>query len=157
MASLLLSSAMARTAAGFIDLSFENSDNVTYALVNGFTGMAGDNLDTDNDGVLDVTPWSSVVDALGLQETPNGVPTGNDGDDFGYGISLGGSALGPDGTFVPGHAFRLDDGTGDWSIGGFDLGTNDTPGVSNAIPEPSSTFAETHFFEESDSVLLVSG
>ena len=119
------------------ELNFENSDNVTYALVDGFTGMDGDHLDTDNDGVLDVTPWSSVVDALSLQETVDGIPVA-DGDNHVYGLALGGAALGPDGNFVPGHAFRFGDGTGDWTIGGFGLGTDDTPGVSNPIPEPSS-------------------
>ena len=35
--------------------SFENSDNVTHLLVQGFTGAVGNDLDTDNDGVLDST------------------------------------------------------------------------------------------------------
>ncbi|MDA7613853.1 PEP-CTERM sorting domain-containing protein [Verrucomicrobiales bacterium] len=119
------------------DLNFENSDNVTYALVEGFTGMDGDHLDTDNDGVLDVTPWSGVIDALSLQETVNGIPLA-DGDNHVYWDALGGAAVGPDGNFVPGHAFRLTDGNGDWAIGGFGLGTDDTAGISNVIPEPSS-------------------
>ena len=120
------------------DLNFENSDNVTYALVDGFTGANGDHLDTDNDGVLDVTPWGNVIDALSLQETVDGIPVA-DGDNHVYGLALGGAALGPDGNFVPGHSFRVFDGTGDWAIGGFGLGTDDTPGMPNAvIPEPSS-------------------
>lgn len=33
--------------------SFENSDNVTHALINNLTVSSGDDLDTDDDGVLD--------------------------------------------------------------------------------------------------------
>ncbi|MCB1150122.1 hypothetical protein KDK88_01145, partial [bacterium] len=36
------------------NLNFENSDNVTHMLVAGFTGADGDDLDTNDDGVLDV-------------------------------------------------------------------------------------------------------
>ena len=120
------------------DLNFENSDNVTYALVSDFTGMDGDHLDTDNDGVLDITPWGSVIDALSLQESIIGDMLA-DGENHIYGAALGGSVLGPDGNFVPGHSFRLTDGTGDWAIGAFGIGEGDTPGISNVIPEPSST------------------
>lgn len=45
---------------------FEN-DNSTYLLVSGFTGLSGDNLDTDNDGFFDITPWDSVLDAISIQ------------------------------------------------------------------------------------------
>ena len=51
-------------------LGFENSDNVTHVLVSGFSGAIGDDLDTDDDGTLDVLPWTSVIDAVGLVETP---------------------------------------------------------------------------------------
>jgi hypothetical protein len=50
-------------------LNFENSDNVTHLLVDGFVGSNGDDLDTDDDGTLDSTPWSSIVDCVGLVET----------------------------------------------------------------------------------------
>ena len=39
----------------------------TFALVSGFTGDSGDDLDSDNDGALDVFPWSGVVDAIGIR------------------------------------------------------------------------------------------
>ncbi|HEU0223423.1 MAG TPA: hypothetical protein VFR34_14600, partial [Paracoccaceae bacterium] len=39
--------------------SFENS-TAAYFLVSGFTGTAGADLDTNNDGILDLTPWSAV-------------------------------------------------------------------------------------------------
>ena len=50
-------------------LNFENSDNVTHLLVVDFNGANGDDLDTDDDGVLDVTPWSSVMNSVALVET----------------------------------------------------------------------------------------
>ncbi|MFV2066788.1 MAG: PEP-CTERM sorting domain-containing protein [Pirellulales bacterium] len=108
-------------------LNFENSDNVTHLLVNGFTGRKGDDLDTNDDGVLDVTPWSSVVDGVALIEEPN-PPTGTE---YEYGTALGLPVIGPDGTSVPRHVFRETNGSSDFAIGGSDLGENDTPGAPN--------------------------
>ncbi|MHC5023565.1 MAG: lamin tail domain-containing protein [Planctomycetota bacterium] len=119
-------------AAG--DLNFENSDNVTHALVANFTGFADQDLDTDNDGTLDVTPWTEVADAIGLIEEVN-PPTGTE---FAYGAALGFEDLGPDDAsgfdFVPGQAYRcVPDGT--WTIGLFDpfdiSGGTDTPDAQN--------------------------
>lgn len=115
-------------------LNFENSDNFTYLLVNGFTGMNGDDLDTDDDGVLDNTPWANVIDAVAFIENADVPPTGTE-----YAYPLTGVSIGPDGAFVPGHIYRDGDGTGPWTIGVFDPAVgDDTPGASNAvIPEPS--------------------
>lgn len=111
------------------DLNFENSDNVTHILVNGFTGANGDDLDTDDDGTLDVTPWTSVLDAVSLVETTAG------GESL-YAEQLGGANVGPDGTFVPGHAYRCSP-DGEWLVGEFGAGTDDTPGAMNpACPPP---------------------
>ncbi|MDH3944105.1 MAG: ExeM/NucH family extracellular endonuclease [Anaerolineae bacterium] len=101
-------------------LNFENSDNVTHVLVAGFSGAYGDDLDTDDDGVLDVTPWTAMVDSIALVETPGS------GDKY-----YGAITVGPDGSYVPGHAFWCPSG---WEIGGFTLGTNDTPGAANDCP-----------------------
>ena len=46
------------------DLRLEDADNLTVLLVRGTTATAGQDLDVDNDGVLDVTPWKSVVDGV---------------------------------------------------------------------------------------------
>ena len=59
------------TADLVANLNFENGDNVTHMLVSGFSGANGDDLDTDDDGVLDVTPWSEVVDLVALLEEAN--------------------------------------------------------------------------------------
>ena len=102
----------------FTNLNFENSDNVTHLLVRDFSGASGDDLDTDDDGTLDATPWSELVDCVALVET------------VGSGEQIYcATTLGPDGTFVPAHAFRCPAG---WEIGVFDpSGGTDTPGAAN--------------------------
>ncbi|MEM7352601.1 MAG: hypothetical protein AAF657_17505 [Acidobacteriota bacterium] len=100
------------------DLAFENSDNVTHLVVSSFTGALDQDLDTNDDGVLDLTPWSQLIDCVALIETVGS------GDQV-----YCPETVGPDGTFVPGHAFLCPAG---WDIGVFDpVGTNDTPGAAN--------------------------
>ncbi len=116
------------TADFTTNLNFENSDNVTHLLVSGFTGADGDDLDTNDDCVLDVTPWTAVVDGVALIEEAN-PPTGTECH---YADSLMLPTVGPDGTFVPGQVGRDPDGSGPWIIGVFDLsGGTDSPGASN--------------------------
>ncbi len=101
-------------------------------LVTGLTGVLDESfLDDEPDGVLDTTPWTSVLDAVSLIES---VGTGDEV----YAVGLGGADIGPDGSFVPAHAFR-DRTSGDWVIGDFDLGVTDTPGAAN--PSPSTNAA----------------
>jgi len=114
------------TAADFTtNLNFENSDNVTHLLVRGFNGAVGDDIDTNDDGTLDFEPWTEVVDSVALVETPNS------GDPI-YSTTT----VGPDGSFVPAHVFRLPDGHGTFEIGDFAAGTTDRPGVANDGPPP---------------------
>ncbi len=101
------------------NLNFENSDNVTHLLVQGFTGANGDDLDADDDGALDTTPWTAIVDSVALIET---VGSGD--------LVYSSTTVGPDGSFVPGHVYVCEG----WQIGGFSLGTNDTPGGDNCAP-----------------------
>jgi predicted extracellular nuclease len=100
------------------NLNFENSDNVTHLLVSDFTGSNGDDLDTNDDGVLDLTPWGGVLSCVALVES------------FGSGeLTYCADSVGPDGTFVPAHAYRCESG---WNIGAFDpAGGSDTPGAAN--------------------------
>ncbi len=100
------------------DLNFENSDNVTHLLVRDFTGNIDDDLDTNDDGILDVVPWSEQVDCVALVETPGS------GDQI-----YCSTQVGPDGAFVPGHVYLCEDG---WRIGAFDVSAEDTPGGANA-------------------------
>ncbi|MDG1490766.1 MAG: hypothetical protein P8M11_05255 [Planctomycetota bacterium] len=101
-------------------LGFENGDNVTHLLVRDFTGVLQEDLDTDDDGVLDITPWSEILDAISLIDEIGG-------GDQSYGASLGFADLGPNGNFVPAHAVRCEES---WRIGTFELGF-DTWGVLN--------------------------
>lgn len=50
-------------------LTFEDEDNVTHMLVSGFTGAIGTDLDTDDDGILDITPWASIVDDMAFLDS----------------------------------------------------------------------------------------
>jgi hypothetical protein len=116
-------------------LNFENTDNVTHLLVSGFSGALNADLDTDNDGLLDVTPWTAVVDGVAMILESNPPAT----TEFHYGTALGLPVLGPDGIFVPGHVFRVPSGNGAFRIGAFDpLGTDDSPGSVN-VPEPGTS------------------
>ncbi len=101
-------------------LNFENDDNVTHLLVQGFSGAVGDDLDAQDDGALDSTPWTHLVDCIGL------VATVGSGD-----LLYCDTRIGPDGTFVPGHVYRCNEG---WRIGKFALGEDDTPGAANVCP-----------------------
>ncbi len=93
-------SAATPTLTGYdasIALAFENSDNVTHLVVSGFTGTAAQDLDTNDDGVLDVTPWTMIVDSVGLSEgTAFVCPTTGNNDEWLYSTAT----VGPDGTFA---------------------------------------------------------
>ncbi|HEX6219864.1 MAG TPA: ExeM/NucH family extracellular endonuclease [Acidimicrobiia bacterium] len=109
-------------------LGFENSDNVTHLLVQEFSGANGDDLDTNDDGVLDVTPWAApIVDLIALVEE-EGEPPSN--TEFHYGPPT----VGPDGSFVPGQVYDcIEDG---WTVGEFGVGITDTPGEVNICDAP---------------------
>ncbi|HSF80329.1 MAG TPA: ExeM/NucH family extracellular endonuclease [Anaerolineales bacterium] len=119
---------------------------LSLLLVENFTGALGDDLDPDNDGDFDATPWDAIVDAVSVNDGGSG--------DLTYGVP----ALGPnyDGvsSFAPGGASRLPDGfdtdaATDWVRNDFDLagipgypGTivlgeaYNTPGAPNAVYVP---------------------
>ncbi len=110
-------------------INFENGDNVTHFLVDGFTGAINQDLDTNDDGVLDLTPWSAEISRVALIEEEN-PPSGTE---FHYGPPT----VGPDGTFVPAHVKRCPDGSADFAIGAFDAATgSDTPGTANDCSGP---------------------
>ena len=107
---------------------FENQDNVTFLLVYGYTGTPGMDLDTDDDGVLDVTPWDLILDSVSLIET---VDPATEGGDLYYGDVVVGPAETIDGDiFVPAQAWQCSD-NGEWNIGVFDPASLD--------PEPTDT------------------
>jgi uncharacterized repeat protein (TIGR01451 family) len=100
------------------NLNFENDDNVTHLLVAGFTGSDGQDLDTDDDGTLDIEPWLAIIDAIALIET---VGSGD--------LVYSHHEIGPDGIYAPGHIYFC---FPSWKIGAFDPAVGlDTPGVPN--------------------------
>ena len=105
-------------------LNYENTDNTTHLLVRNFTGAINTDLDTNNDGVLDITPWSEIVDSVA-----NINPTATGTQELVYSPVT----VGPDGTFWAGHIYRCSP-TGAWSIGTFsiaDVNEKDSPKAVN--------------------------
>ena len=81
-------------------MSFENSDNVTYMLIDSFLGAVGDDLDTNDDGVLDaltgtITYSLSIIESVGTGDLvygthsigPDGTPKAVGGESTGYFIT----------------------------------------------------------------------
>lgn len=121
--------------------------SMTYLLVTGYTGGVGLDIDTDDNGVIDTTYWTSIVDSVGVYDGGTA--------DWTYGEVQLDSNLPPAG-YTPGGASRIPNGTdtnslSDWMRNDFDgagipgfSGTVDpgeclnTPGLINVIPEPAS-------------------
>ena len=123
-------------------INFENNDNVTHLLVSGFTGSGGDDLDTDDDGVLDVTPWSLILDDFACQAT----------DPLSAGDQVySNKIIGQDGTFAVATAARETvDGLTAWTLLDFGDFTQNTPGDPNGNPViPASTGGKQHLFVDS--------
>jgi hypothetical protein len=100
-----------------LTMNIENSDNMTFLLVNGWT-FGGTDVDTDDNGVIDGPYYSQLIDSVGLVLD---LAAG----DLLYSPNL----VGPDGAFVPGHVFFCA-GIG-WQIGSFTLCAQDSPGAAN--------------------------
>lgn len=94
----------------------------SFLIVDGFTGAQGDDLDTDNDGVLDVTPWTAVLDSVAVV----------DGDDT-VDQSYSNTVIPADGNFTPAGAARDDNGTGAFVALPFGDTSGDTPGSTNVV------------------------
>ena len=115
----------------------------THMIVLNFTGQVGDDLDFEDDGVLDILPWETIIDCVAL--VGPGIP-GVDGDHV-----YCATQVGPDGMFVPGHIYRCDPDL-TWTVGEFDVagpGATDTPGAVNTscdfIPPCGSSLAGSCF------------
>jgi hypothetical protein len=132
--------AVVKGAAGFVvpgaqydvvnvgaPMNFENTDNVTHLIVSGNTGTANQDLDTNDDGILDVTPWTAIIDCVALTNggTVDCVTAGTPEHIYCA------TAIGPDGSFHPGHIYKCPD-TANFVIGQFNpVGGVDTPGYAN--------------------------
>jgi len=110
-------------------INFENNDNVTHMLVWNFTGNLDDNLDLNDNGELDITPWQAVVDAVGVIG-PNYPPDVSAGQEWVYADVIVGPEITENGVFVPAHLYRCGE-KGIWTIGPFGLKGFDTPGAPN--------------------------
>ncbi|MBN2582357.1 MAG: endonuclease/exonuclease/phosphatase family protein [Planctomycetes bacterium] len=118
------------------NVDFQNSENQTHMLVQGFTSYAGEDLDTNDDGVLDSTPWTRIIDDVAVIVDP-APPT----DSYYFYSS---TTVGPDGTLLPGHVYLCPNETPPpddvWVIGEYDLYVDDSPGVENIFcseePQP---------------------
>ena len=101
--------------------------SLTLLLVEGFTGSLGQDLDTDNNGVLDVTPWTALVDDVAANDGGAG--------DLSYSLTV--LVANYDGLpYMPGGASRYPDGTdtnttADWVRNDFDLAG--IPGYAGTI------------------------
>lgn len=122
---------------GFLNNVIENG-TVTLLLVEGFSGSAGSDLDTNNDGTLDSTPWTALVDSVAV--------TDGGSSDRAYSTTV--LAGGFDGvSFTPGGASRIPnaadtDTTSDWVRNDFDLagipGITGSPVVGEALNTPGA-------------------
>lgn len=52
---------------GYLNGELENG-TATILLVENFTGTLSQDLDTNDDGVLDITPWTSILDAVAIND-----------------------------------------------------------------------------------------
>ncbi|MBS9462932.1 T9SS type A sorting domain-containing protein [Flagellimonas sp. 389] len=99
----------------FLANAFENG-TVSLLLVSNFTGNVGDDLDTDDDGILDATPWEAILDDIGVNDGGSG--------DFNYSqvvLSQGFDGI----SFTVGGASRIPNATdtdnaSDWVRNDFD-------------------------------------
>ncbi|KAA1260809.1 hypothetical protein LF1_33510 [Rubripirellula obstinata] len=112
----------------------------TYALVSGFTGAVGDDLDTDNTGGLDSTPWIAVIDDVAVSDGGTAdqfystavITPGQDGNTFSY----GGASRNPNGADS--------DTAGDWLRNDFNgdglpsFGLTFTTQAGQAVNTPGS-------------------
>ncbi|GGG47568.1 T9SS type A sorting domain-containing protein [Bizionia arctica] len=120
----------------FFSNDIENG-SITLLLVDGYTGILGDDIDTLDDGNIDTTYWTSIVD--GIASSDGGV------DDFVYALDL---APGYDGdTFQVGGASRIPNGldtdaTSDWVRNDYDgeglVGFTGTPIEGEALNTPNA-------------------
>ena len=120
----------------FFGNRFENG-TLTLLLVSNFTGTLGMDLDTNNDGTLDSTPWGTLDDSIAINDGTAG--------DITYGnVTLNNNFDG--GTLSVGGASRIPNGiesntTADWMRNDFDgfglPGFTGTPVVGEAVNTPN--------------------
>ncbi|WP_306131657.1 ExeM/NucH family extracellular endonuclease [Roseivivax marinus] len=96
----------------------------TFLLVENFTGTAGEDLDTDDDGAFD-GDIGTVLTGVSLTD-------GDDNPDVNYSTDV----FGPDGSFTPAGLARATDGDGAFALLPFGDTSGDTPGATNETGDP---------------------
>ena len=124
--------------ANLVANTLENG-TISFLLVEGFSGAVGNDLDTDEDGILDSTPWTAIIDDVAVND-------GGATDSTYAGTVL---TVAYDGlAFAPGGASRIPDGqdtnaTADWVRNDFDLAgippNTGTPVFGEAYNTPNAT------------------
>ena len=114
---------------------------LSLLLVKDFSGASGDDLDTNEDGTFDATPWSAVVDGVAVLD--------GGGSDLTYAVPVLGPNYDGVSSFAPGGASRIPDGfdtdtATDWVRNDFDLAG--IPGFAGSITvgEAYNTPGETN-------------
>lgn len=113
---------------GFLTNIFENG-TLTLLLVKDFSGAVGNDLDTNNDGVFDVTPWSAITDGVAVSDGGVG--------DLTYAVPVLAPGFGGS-PFTPGGASRIPNGrdtdsVSDWTVNDFD--GEGLPGFTGTLVE----------------------
>jgi hypothetical protein len=119
-----------------IDFPSMENGTITLLLVEGFTGATGEDIDTDDDGVIDYAPWTEIVDDVAVWDGGGSDLTYSDSvlsenyDVFQY--TPGGASRYPDG--------KDTDSAFDWVRNDFDLagitGYTGTPVFGEAYNTP---------------------
>lgn len=141
--------------------SLENG-TLTLLLVEGFTGSLTQDLDTNNDGILDITPWTTMLDSVAVYDGGAGDMTYSESVLYAYYDGL---------AYAPGGASRIPDGydtdqATDWIRNDFDLfgipeyagspilgEAENTPGSPNqVVPKPSPITTLIHDVQGSGAV-----
>ncbi|GAB4456983.1 MAG: hypothetical protein OHK0029_15890 [Armatimonadaceae bacterium] len=116
------------------DPDLENGSN-TFALVLGFTGSVGDDLDTNGDGSLDSTPWTSVIDVVAW--------TDGGATDFVYNLGFAGANIFGGSGFTP-DAYVVVDGDGYYmDVLGTTPGPYTFAGTENTFPAGATLTTDT--------------
>ncbi len=131
----------ATTVANLTGGSIENG-TVTFLLVEGFSGSNGTDLDTNNDGLFDSTPWTSIYDSVGWKD--------NGSSDRVYSAASLGQSGTPDAATRITNDYRVEtlaawfngDITGSTSSTTYDNGSSNLP-VSAVITPGDMNFGDT--------------
>jgi hypothetical protein len=136
-------------ASGYWVSPFQNNiienDNITLLLVTGWSGAVGNDIDTNDDGTIDATFWTSIVDSVGVLDAAVAGQA--------YGQSNLNATFDGISAFAPGGASRIPNArdtnsVSDWRRNTFNYPVNvpaggeafNTPGVANSwVPEPGAS------------------